>query len=214
MRRFSQIVSWLVIAMFLLHPSRPAAAQDTGEARLLIETPATGEAVQGLVQISVAITDLENSGGSLAFRYSDQPEANWFTIWRSDEPLKSGVLTVWDTTTISDGTYDLVLQVQFAGGELGESLNPGIRVRNYTPVETSTPEPTQTEAPGRTITPTKPAPTIQPTTQVISLPDENPASLNEGQVFQTMLIAGIVVVAVFLIVGIYFGIGTIIKRRR
>lgn len=201
-----------MIALSLLTP-RPAAAQEAGEPRLQIETPAAGEAVQGLVRFSASIPNPDNRGGSLSFRYAGFPDANWFPIWQSEQPLVSGELTVWDTTTITDGTYDVRLQILLGNGELDESLAAGIRVRNYTPVETTTPAPTLTIAPDRTNTPLPPTATRQaePPTPAPTL--INSASLSEDQVYRTMLAAGAGVMGVFLITGLYFGISTILRRR-
>jgi len=49
------------------------------------------------------------------------------------------VLAVWDTTMIADGDYRLRVMVTLNDGSPVETIVSNLRVRNYTPLETSLP---------------------------------------------------------------------------
>ena len=63
--------------------------------------------------------------------YSESTDANWFLIADMDQPVQGGLLANWDTTTISDGLYNLRLRVQLRNSEQSEALVKNIRVTNY-----------------------------------------------------------------------------------
>ena len=81
----------------------------------------------------------------VAFAYG-KDNSTWFLITGSDQPVRDGVLASWDTTTIADGTYLLRVRVNTSDGEVVEVEAKDLRVRNYTPIETSTPRPEEQTA--------------------------------------------------------------------
>jgi len=78
---------------------------------LFIQSPVTGQALQGTIPI---LGDLAASGFSsaeLLFSYADNPTGTWFLIQIFTEVPEDGPLVQLDTTTISDGSYTLLLVI-------------------------------------------------------------------------------------------------------
>ena len=125
----------LIVCFFLLGAQTPPQDQPH------ITAPAAGSALQGTITI-MGSTDIAGfQYAEVNFSYAGSQPESWFLIQQSQEPVKDSVLAVWDTTTIADGDYRLRLQVYLTNGELMSTELSGLRVRNYTPVETNTPTP-------------------------------------------------------------------------
>jgi len=187
----------LTLGLILLCVGLPslAAAQNAAP---VIAAPAEGDALQGSVSVT-GTSQVEGFASSeLAFAYHDDPTGSWFLIAVSSQPVTDGSLGTWDTTSISDGTYDLRLRVVLADGNSLQAIVRNLRVRNYTPVETPTPTAVIPEAtPLPTVTPTPtpfPTPTVMPT---------NPAVLSTGAVATSLGLGGLVALVLFAILGIY-----------
>lgn len=106
-----------------------------------IDSPQSGQALQGVVVVTGS-TDVRNfSSSEVAFSYSGDPSATWFLLQQSKEPVSEDTLAYWDTTTIADGEYSLRVRVTLTSGRSVESIVEGLRVRNYSPIETQTPNP-------------------------------------------------------------------------
>lgn len=149
----------LLVFLFLLGVQTPPGDQPR------IVFPLSGAAVQGSLTITGA-TELPGfEYAELAFSYTGPQPENWFLIQHVRVPVKEGPLAVWDTTTIADGNYRLRLQVFLTGGKIAEAYTTGLRVRNYTPLETSTPTSMQTAAVIALVSPTgvPSSPTPRPT---------------------------------------------------
>lgn len=102
--------------------------------------------------------------------------------------MNVSLLAVWDTTTISDGDYQLRLTVHYKDDSVVESVVRRVLVRNYTPVEIT---PTQ---PAAEIVITATATEVQMITRATPYP-VNAASLSTDSVeksFKEGLILGIV----------------------
>ena len=78
---------------------------------------------------------------NLSFYLQDSVIKTAFLIKSGTEPIESGKLGDWETSSITDNTYILELRVTLTDGSEVVHLVEGIRVRNYTAIETSTPEP-------------------------------------------------------------------------
>jgi len=232
------IVPLLLITMFILSPlTSPAIAQEvdtptptptqlpsstpTPPARPQITTPSGGEAVQGQVAISGASGIPGFFYYELSFAYTGVTTGTWFLIEESFNPVQNGPLATWDTFAITDGTYDLRLLVTLVDASQMETIVRGVRVRNYTLVETSTPAPslTPTNAPttdqtqaftspdAPTITP---SPTGTPHTPTVTPLPRNPAEISPQQINDSLLRGAAGALAVFLLLGMY----TSLRRRR
>lgn len=192
----------------MMRPYGLLAAQKTPE---IVQSPKGGEALQGVVSI-IGTTDLEGfRSAEVAFAYQNDATSTWFVIQQISQPVKEGSLASWDTTTIADGIYRLRVQVFLQDGQVQETVVNGLRVRNYTPVETGTPDtgaarfetsvPTSTPLPDFQVTPgsVKPAPT-------------NPVQLT-GADIQSSALRGVFAILIALIIaGMYVGL-RVLKRR-
>jgi hypothetical protein len=161
----------------------------------------------------VTITGSDDVAGfvsaEISFAYAGDPTGTWFLIGVSEQSVSSDKITTWDTTVITDGNYVLRLRVILADGSFRESTMSGLRVRNYTPIETPTPTataiiieatpteiiPEATPTPTITLTPPPfPTPTMLPTNPATLAPMDIPTSLSYG---------GLAVIISFLFFGLY-----------
>jgi len=106
-----------------------------------IVSPVSGQAIQGKIAILGSTNLLEIQSLELAFAYANDPTDTWFLLISVNEPVIDGVIAEWDTSTISDGNYELLLVVNLSdGGKLVTTVE-SLRVRNSSPIETNTPPP-------------------------------------------------------------------------
>lgn len=191
-----------VIALFIALFPQSISAQ--GGDDLVIVSPETGQVVQGLVIVSGTVTVLGFSSYELSFAYGDDQTGTWFTLQNSSLPVFEGELGTWDTTTLTDGDYILRLRVFLLDGSIQETIVPDLRVRNYTPVPTSTPAPTATVvaqfaaptaqliAPAlATVTPSHPTPTPFPPNPAGLLIPSISGALGRGAILALLLILGV-----------------------
>jgi len=193
-----RILTVLLLTLILAAFAEPIAAQQTGP---VITSPAAGEAIQGVVSVLGMSNITDFASAELAFTYASNPTDTWFLIVTSDRPVDNDALGTWDTTGITDGTYSLRLRVYLAEGTYQDVLVEGLRVRNYTPVETATPVEIPSPLPPESIsratdTPIStsyPTPTLLPT---------NPVTVTTGAVNNSLIYGALAAVAIFSIVGV------------
>lgn len=170
----------LLLALWAL-PAANAAAQAPGFAE--ITRPVSGDAVSGVVTLEGTANHPSFDHFDLAFAYETDPTGTWFPIVEEDRSrVVEGRLAVWDTTGITDGQYMLRLRVWPAEGEPLVAILHGVRVRNYTSIETPTPGPSLA-APA--FTPTEPPPTSTATPPAVVVVQPEP-----GQRVGSALLAG------------------------
>jgi hypothetical protein len=120
-------------------------ATATQSAVIEISSPLPGQALQGVVSI-VGSNVLDHfKSAELAFGYSSHQDT-WFLIQTIDKPVFNNILAQWDTTTISDGSYRLRLLVTRSDDSQITTIIEGLRLRNYSTIETETPTPVTTGA--------------------------------------------------------------------
>lgn len=107
---------------------------------VLIVSPSSGEAVQGLVKIIGTANPEDFQRYILNFYLQNSEILTPFEISRSNTPVKSGILGNWETSQLTDGDYILELIATLSDGSTLSHLVEGIRVRNYSAIETNTPE--------------------------------------------------------------------------
>lgn len=172
-----------------------------------ILSPLPGEAIRGSVPIQVDTATSGFISAELSFSYENDESGTWFLIDQSLLPTEAGVMTEWDTTTITDGTYHLKLVIHLVDGSAYTTIVPSLRVRNYSPVETPTPTSSPTPAPLAT-----PSPTITPSpvpTQIPPSPTplpENPLQLTAGDIETNLLTGAIGGITIIALVGLYIAI--------
>jgi hypothetical protein len=173
---------------------RPVIAQ--GQPAIL--SPQQGQVIQGVVTILGSSNETGFVSSEIDFSYAGDTTGTWFLIAAGSQPVDSNTLATWDTTTITDGNYNLRLRVTLSNGTYLDAIVPNLRVRNYTPVETPTPAPTEirpTITPTETLTPTPfPTPTPLPV---------NPAVLTPVNISTSLVYGGLGAVVLIIILGIY-----------
>jgi hypothetical protein len=169
-----------------------------------ILSPAEGQAVQGSLPVVVFTAVQGFASAELSFGYVNNPTGTWFLIAQSIAPLVNEQMASWDTNLITDGIYDLRLIVRLQDGSQQERSVKGVRVRNYSPIETDTPTPltaTATFAPGEAPTLTQ---TIVPTaTPTFTALPTNPAEMTTDAIVGSLGKGTVAVAGIFLLLGIY-----------
>ena len=190
---------WLPVANV---SARPRRQEQPG--LVIIYSPVPGEALQGMVSIDVGIEIPGLSVASLEFRYTNHPTDTWFLLAQTSESKVDGIMAQWDTTTITDGIYDLRLSAVTQDQQMVEFVVAGLRIRNYSPIETETPAPvvpTETLYPGQATRTPLPSTTPLPPT-VTPLPT-NPAILTAGQFTNSLVAGSVAVLILFVALGAY-----------
>jgi hypothetical protein len=163
-----------------------------------LTAPSAGQAIQGVVAIlgTTAVDGFVSA--ELSFAYSGDPTGTWFLVAQTNMPVFEDVLASWDTTTLTDGDYVLRLRVYVADGTSTEIVVDGLRIRNYTPMETPTPAPTVVQpAQAPTATPTAtpyPTPTALP---------RNPAEIGPGDLSGSVGLGALAGLVFLVLLGIY-----------
>ncbi len=194
--------------MSVFHQVRPAAAQaPTISPSIFIQSPREGQALQGIVIIEGKIRGEGFTSGKLSFSYAADGGETWFFIADimrgAKESSQTSVKVEWDTTQITDGNYHLRLVAEYDGRATIFELIPNLRVRNYSPVETSTPAPAGTQVDvGNTDYTATPTWRLEPQKTPTLLP-ENPAVLESNDLYRVLIITGILVLGAFLVGAIY-----------
>ena len=190
--------------------------------QVVITAPLPGAAVQGdlIINGNTAIEGFVSS--EISFGYAGDPTETWFLIQTSTLPVSNGLLAHWDTSTITDGDYTLRLVLTLSDGAQVTLIVSGLRVRNYTPIETDTPTPLPPSAtPGRgtplppSATPSStliPSATAVPPT-VTPLPT-NPAIISEKDVLNTALEGAGIGIGVLLVLGAIVGLRQWLRKRK
>jgi hypothetical protein len=113
--------------------------------------------------------------------------------------VANGILTVWDTSTISDGDYKIKVTVNYTGGEAQEVVVNQVLVRNYTPVQS-----TATPVPQVMVNPETITPTFMATQLAVATPYPlNPGALTALQVRSGLQFGIILGVLAMAALGIY-----------
>ncbi|RME08493.1 MAG: hypothetical protein D6803_01095 [Anaerolineae bacterium] len=205
-----QIVFLLLIASLIPWGAARAQEDEPPPPPAEILSPLAGEAVQGRTPILGTVRGDQLDAWELSFGYAQDETGTWFLIDRDESPVEAARLSEWDTSQITDGLYNLRLVVYLNDGSQFETIVPDIRVRNYTPIETSTP----------TITPTvliSPTPTpIPPTATTIPTPTPlppNPAEITPHEFNNSLLRGALTSLGLFLLMGLYSSLRKSLRRR-
>lgn len=198
---FLLIISLLFTAWFSPLPQNTAGPT--------LDQPVPGQAVQGVV-IFTGSTQVDGfASAQIEFRYEDDPLQTWFLIQDNIPAIENDVLASWDTTTITDGSYHLRLSVRKTDGTSIFAEVAGVRVRNYSIIETSMPAlplaETRQASPSPTITPLIPlsTPTPQP---------PNPVTVTTLDLRDSASRGLFLIMGVFVLFGIYLGLSRLRRR--
>jgi len=178
-----------------------------------ITSPVEGTVLRDSIPIT-GITAVERfQSAELSFTYAQEPTENWFVITTMTDPVTDGLLTQWDTNSITDGDYHLRLQVHLQDGSINEFIVRDLRIRNYTAFP---PEQSETMLAAGTAAISSTEDSIQPPTVVPSLVPvlltpmlspvplpANPAALDRSTVFSMVRTSVLVTLLVFVILGLF-----------
>jgi hypothetical protein len=170
-------------------------------ATVTLTSPQAGDTLRGQTEINGTMDVPGFASAELAFAYSGASDSagSWFTIQTFPQPKTDSPLTVWDTTSVTDGDYVLRLRVFLQDGTTQDATIADLKIRNDVPVPTQTPEevfefPTpasqMTESALPQVTPTQGIP--QPT----PLPP-NPASVNKDSIYSTFARGALLALVLF-----------------
>ncbi len=182
------------------------AAQDSPP--IAITSPAADEVLRGQVTITGTMDVPGFASAQLDFAYVSNPTDTWFTIQTFSQPIANSTLTMWDTTSITDGGYVLRLRVNFQDGTFQEVTVP-IKIGNDA-VPTPSPEPTLRMSTPEEVTvlvPTpfllaaSPTPTEVPRPTPTALP-ANPASLGQNEIYGSLGRGALVILGLFALAGL------------
>jgi hypothetical protein len=186
-----------------------------------INMPVSGQLAQGVVIIRGNASMPGFVSYEVDFAYASDPTQTWFLVQESTLSIQEGILAVWDTSTITDGNYNLRLVINRAESDQEIMEITGLRVRNYTPVETETPAPTLA-----VVTLVQGVPTLTTTSRATSilmatsLPPPstplpaNPAEVTSSQVLLTFSKGAAITIGIFTILGTYIGIMSFINKHK
>lgn len=198
MRRLVLLLLFILLAFGSV---LPVNAQWGTPPKAEILSPFESEALQGVISI-IGSTNVEGAlAWTLSFSYPNDPRETWFTIQEGDQTFKDEILAQWDTTTLTDGVYQLRLRVHLEDNETSEALIANLRVRNYTIIETSTPTLVPTPGPLSTIAPTATSVAATPT----PLP-HNPAEISESDIRNSLAHGALIAFALIALIGLYASI--------
>jgi hypothetical protein len=190
----------------LMYPWLIVNAQEitiTPGTQATILAPISGQALQGTILILGEINIEEPLSVELSFSYSDDQRETWFIIHEVEGTIPREINFEWDTTTITDGQYTLRLLVRTDQDQI-ISFVPGLRVRNYSAIETNTPVPTSTPAPADTHAATVTATmTLTPVPFTPTPLPPNPAQIDTRDIGMSIGKGAIIVISIFAILGIY-----------
>jgi hypothetical protein len=213
----SYILAWLITFALIQPPvaGRPAwQDQPTGEPPAALHSPAPGQALQGIVAVTGRLPAEGWRSAELSFTYDQDTRQTWFLLAQFTGPVE-GKLAEWDTTVMTDGEYLLRLQVELENGEQIEANIPGLRVRNYSPVETDTPAPTPSTLPGETPVPTpSPLPTMTPRPPTPTPLPPNPASITGQDIRSSLMNGALIALGGLALLGLYGRLRSAAHRRR
>jgi hypothetical protein len=179
---------------------------------IVILQPIPGQALQGLVTIVGNLAVPGFISAEVSFTYHNDPRDTWFLIEQLNEIPIGEAITEWDTTILTDGEYDLRVLVDASTGPITIEIL-GLRVRNYSSIETDTPAPTASPAPQDTPIPTPTETTTETPIPSTSTPlPTNPARISDQDVLSSMGRGALLALGFFALLGLYQAIRSWLRR--
>ncbi|HAX71114.1 MAG TPA: hypothetical protein DCY14_15985 [Anaerolineae bacterium] len=176
------------------------------DAPVALTAPQNGETLRGQVQIQGRMDTPNFASAELAFTFASNASdsgGNWFIIQTFPQPTADFALTVWDTTSITDGDYTLRLRVFLQDGTFQDALVSDLKIRNDEPLPTATVPPTLQDFDFQPLNETPGAPAQSTATPAISYPTStplpaNPASLTTASILTIFWQSALFILVVFL----------------
>ena len=177
-----------------------------------ISFPLSGDILRGKVTITGTMDDPNFLSAQLDFSYASNLTGTWFALQTFSQPITNSALTVWNTTSISDGDYILRLRVNFLDNTTQEITVP-VSIQNDVPLSTPTVEPTPTpdtvevQIPTPFLLAASPTPTAPARLTPTAIPT-NPASMAQTAIYASLGRGALVIIILFILSGL------IIRLRR
>ncbi|MBT3240771.1 MAG: hypothetical protein HON98_06305 [Chloroflexi bacterium] len=200
----NQLILWSSFLFIFLSQNFSGSALQQAEYEIKLISPIPGSAVQGLVEIVGTTKTDAFEDFDISFSLITDPSETWFPIIHSQKIIDEDTLAEWDTSSLTDGSYAIRLIVNLTDQEPIIIIHEDIRVRNYSPIETSTPEPTQADSPDQP--PTATVTSIPPTATNIP---ENPAQIDKPEINSALTWGITITILSLLLLGLY----TSLKQR-
>jgi hypothetical protein len=161
-----RVLPFLLIAVLCLMPfvgtAHAAPPLQQEQSKCLIASPANGSQLRGQVAIQGSATHAEFTWYQIGYAPDPNPSGEWEFFFSSESAVSNGQIAIWDTTTIPDGIYQLLIEVHRKDGNFDLCFASKMRVNNTapTPTFTAAPLPTPVNSP-------TPLPTPEPTSTVL-----------------------------------------------
>jgi hypothetical protein len=220
------MIPWLrkitltLLILQIMNPLR-VNAQDEIDPKpaVTILSPNAGQALRGSIPIIVDTVIDGFLSAELSFAYQADQPVTWFLISQGEQPLHDALMTEWDTTLLTDGIYDIRLLVTLKNSRQLTSVVGGVRVRNYSPIETDTPTPSPTPAPLATVAhlatsiPTAtPIPSRTPVPATPTPLPDNPLQLTGQDIGLNFLRGTAGGLALIVLAGLYLSIRNLFRK--
>lgn len=206
---------FICLCLIFVTTTRGAAQETDIPPGIILSTPKSGEAVQGQVTITGTTAVEGFASANLFFGHMNDPTQTWFLIAEDLPQVEEAALTEWNTFAITDGNYNLRLVVNLIDGSQQTATTEGVRVRNYSAIETLTPTDipsptlTATLAPGEITPSPTPQPIQPPLIPTLTPLPPNPAQIPPSGITDSLLRGAAGTLAIFILIGLY----TSIRRR-
>jgi len=193
----------IISGLSFQHASGQDATRTPAAPLIAIQNPLPGQALQGLVTIQGDLNVPGFISAEVSFAYRGDPRGTWFLIAEIDRIPAEGLIAEWDTTALTDSDYDLRVQLHTDEGLVTVEIL-GVRVRNYSPVETDTPAPTASPAPQDTPVPTHTStPTATPIPPTHTPLPPNPVQVTREEVLSSLGRGALIALGLFTLLGLY-----------
>ncbi|MFN8382747.1 MAG: hypothetical protein U0V02_12440 [Anaerolineales bacterium] len=173
------------------------------DAPVSINSPQAGQELRGQVQITGNMAAPNFASAELAFKYAASTSADtWFTIQTFSQPVADSTLALWDTTSVTDGDYDLRLRITLIDGTSQDVVVSSIKIRNDSP-EPTVIVPTETALPQFGVSTALPVLGQATSTTVFTFPSStplplNPASVTTSSIYTTFARGSLIVLVLFI----------------
>jgi len=168
-----------------------------------ILSPQKGDVLQGNIDIIGTATGIGFQYVEVSFRYQKEDPGDWFLISQISEPKVDGFLLTWDTSSIVDGDYQIMIQAFYMDGHHIEAVIEDLRIRNYSPIETVIP----TNSSPSTLLITQDPSLKKTSTQVIveyATPSpKNELSLEIGDISNSAFQGSVIGVLILIVIGLW-----------
>jgi hypothetical protein len=158
---------------------------------IVISYPQNGQSVQGVVEITGSVVSDLFLSGEIYYAYNNTENTTWFLITQLDQPIENGVLARWDTTTITDGEYQIKMKLIKTDNTIDELIIQPVYVRNYSIEPTVIPASTN-----MTVTVEEDIPT-SPSNEFSTPFPQNPASVSSEGIKRSITF-GIILILISL----------------